>query len=67
MGPLDQELRLHDGRQAGRLRDGGVLGQGLRVDEDGLSRWQPRVRVDSDRATPTFRSRNSLLLSLIHI
>ena len=52
VGPLDEKLRLHDGRQAGRLRYGGVLGQALCVGEDGLSRWQPRIRVDSDRGAP---------------
>lgn len=60
VGPLDEKLRLHDGRQAGRLRYSGILGQALRVGEDGLSRWKPRIRIDSDRGAPDilYRSRN---------
>lgn len=52
VGPLYQQLRLHDGRQAGGLGNCRVLSKVGRVREDRAARGQPRFGIDSDRRSP---------------
>lgn len=52
VGPLYQQLRLHDGRQASGLGNCRVLSKVGRVREDRAARGQPRFGIDSDRRSP---------------